>query len=273
MLQREEIISALVKGGIPSPRLETDIILKSAAPNYPAMNAKEEQRTREYLARRLAHEPLDKIIGKKEFYKSVFKVSDKVLSPRPDTEILVEKALELLSEDKPAEILDLGTGSGCILLSLLKERKFATGVGVDVSKEALAVAQENAESLGVKARVTFINKSWLEDDFINGTFDMVVSNPPYIPSTEIEALDEEVKTYDPRTALDGGSDGLKCYRDIAEVMYPLLKEGGYLLLEVGYNQARDVAGIFTQKHLKLIEIAKDLSDIERCVILKKSVAK
>jgi len=273
MTLREEIIGELIKGKISSPRLEADIILKAVAPDYPQMTSQEEQKAREYLHRRLAHEPLDKIIGQKEFYKFVFKVNQNVLSPRPDTEILVEKALELLPQNNPFRILDLGTGSGCILLSLLKEREQANGVGVDVSEKALEVAQENAENLGVKARTTFVNKSWQEKGFVTGLFDMIVSNPPYIPSAEIKTLDEEVKTYDPKSALDGGKDGLKCYRDIAEIISPLLQDGGYILLEVGYNQARDVADIFTKKQLKLIEIAQDLSGIERCVILKKSVAK
>lgn len=273
MTLREEIIKELIKGKIPSPRLEADIILKAAAPAYPDIKNDEQQKAYGLLKRRLNHEPLDKIIGQREFYKSVFKVNQDVLSPRPDTEILVEKALELLPQDEPLRILDLGTGSGCILLSLLKERPKANGVGVDVSEKALAVAKENAKNLGLENQVSFINKSWQEKGFVTGLFEMVVSNPPYIPSAEINTLDEEVKNHDPLTALDGGADGLQCYRDIAAMTPDLLKDNGFILLEVGYDQAEAVADIFVDRGLCLIDIIKDLAGINRCVILKKSVAK
>lgn len=269
MTLRDELIEALIKAHIPSPRLEADIILKHTAPEYPNVSVKEQQNARQMLKRRQNHEPLDKILGFREFYKSVFKVSKDVLSPRPDTEILVESALELMPKDEVIKILDLGTGSGCILLSLLKENKKAFGIGVDISKKALVIAQENAQNLGVLAQTIFVNKSWTEPDFIKEIFDIIVSNPPYIPTEEIETLSLEVKNNDPLCALDGGKDGLSCYRDIARVAPDLLKKDGYILLEVGCNQAEDVKKIFEKEGLKYIKTTQDLAGINRCVILKK----
>ncbi len=269
MSLRDEIISQLIKAQISSPRLESDILLHQYVPNYPECTKDEELELRKAIERRLNHEPLDKIIGSKEFYKYTFSVDCNVLSPRPDTEILLEKALGLLDDNKEYNIIDLGTGSGCILLSLLKEKSKAHGIGVDISEKALAKAKENAINLNVADRVSFINKSWTEDDFVKSEFDMIVSNPPYIPTQEIETLDVEVKKYDPITALDGGVSGLKCYEEIAKIAYQLLKKDGYILLEVGYNQAEDVANIFQENGLLLVDIAKDLAGINRCVILKK----
>lgn len=266
---KEEIIQALISAHIPSPRLEANIIIKHAAPDYPEITDSQKQTIKNMLQRRCNHEPLDKIIGKREFYKSVFKVNTNVLSPRPDTEILVEKALELMSKNMPYKILDLGTGSGCILLSLLKEHQQAKGVGVDISKKALEVAKENASLLEVSSRVEFINKSWNDVDFSLAPFDIIVSNPPYIESEEIKKLDKEVKDYDPLLALDGGKDGLKCYKEIANLSPQWLKKDGHILLEVGYNQAEIVKEIFESEGLKFVEFANDLSGIKRCVILKK----
>jgi len=266
---KEEIIQALVSAHIPSPRLEANIIIKYAAPDYPNITDNQKQAINSMLRRRCNHEPLDKIIGKKEFYKSVFKVNQNVLSPRPDTEILVERALNLIPSDTSYKILDLGTGSGCILLSLLKEKTLSLGVGVDVSKKALDIAKENAKLLGVSSRTEFINKSWNDVELKAEEFDMIVSNPPYIESDEINCLDEEVKTYDPIVALDGGKDGLDCYREIADKAPKWLKKNGYILLEVGYNQAEQVKDIFKDSTLKFIDFAKDLSEIKRCIILKK----
>ena len=269
MSLRDEIISQLVQAKISSPRLESDILLKKYAPEYPQYSKEEELELKRAVNRRANHEPLDKIIGYKEFYKYTFSVDSNVLSPRPDTEILLEKALSLIDDSKECNILDLGTGSGCILLSLLKERPKALGVGVDISAKALVKAAENALNLQVGNRVNFINKSWTEEDFIQSEFDVIVSNPPYIPSKEIETLDIEVKKYDPISALDGGDSGLNCYEEIAKITPCLLKKDGYILLEVGYNQANDVAKIFQRNGMSLVEIAKDLSGINRCIILKK----
>ena len=266
---REEIISTLIKAGIPSPRLETDIILKHAAPSYPEVNKAESAKAYEMLKRRINHEPLDKIIGEREFYKSVFKVNQDVLTPRPDTEILVEEAINLLKNKSEGTVLDLGTGSGCILLSILKEYPKLRGIGVDISKKTLDVAIENAERLGVATRCTFKNCSWTQLKDLDNSTDMIVTNPPYIESSEIANLEEEVKTYDPKIALDGGKDGYQCYREIAKLTPSMLKKEGYILIEAGIGQAEKIGEIFENEGLVLQKIVQDLGGINRCMILKK----
>ena len=169
-------------------------------------------------------------------------------------------------------VLDLGTGSGCILLSLLKENPQSEGVGVDISEAALQIARENAKALNVEKQVKWLNLDWFKSDFlqkINAQFDLIVSNPPYIPDKDIAQLEDEVKLYDPLYALSGGEDGLVSYRRIAELAPFLLKEGGYILLECGIGQAQAVADIFMKNNLSFCKILKDLQNIERCVILKK----
>lgn len=266
---REELIAALVKAGISSPRLETDIILKYAAPLYPKMTEEERKKALTMLQRRLSHEPLDKIVGEREFYKSVFKVNQDVLTPRPDTEILVEEAINLLQEKQAGIVLDLGTGSGCILLSILKDCPYMKGIGVDISGRALDVAKENAQRLGVEDRCRFQNCSWQQLEIASESVDIIVTNPPYIASQEIETLETEVKDYDPRVALDGGDDGYKCYQEIAKIAPNILKKDGYILIEAGVEQAQKISEIFEKEGLVLYKIVKDLGGINRCVILKK----
>lgn len=269
MSLRDDFITALIAAHIPSPRMETDIILKASAPNFPEISPKEEKAARDMLSRRLKHEPLDKILGKKEFYKFTFKVNKDVLSPRPDTEILVESALALIDKAKPCRILDLGTGSGCIILSLLKECPHAKGVGLDISDKALNVAKENARVLEVSNRVEFVNASWNDRDFAGEMFDIIVSNPPYISKADIKSLSSEVKDYDPFVALSGGEDGLACYREIANLAPKLLKKDGCILLESGYGQDENIKEIFIKAGLSHIKTVLDLANINRCVILKK----
>lgn len=266
---REQIIAALIKAKIPSPRLEADIILKNAAPNYPEYSKAEEEAVNRLVRRRAGHEPLDKIIGRKEFYKYTFKVNNQVLSPRPDTEVLVEEALSLIPATAAWDVLDLGTGSGCILLTLLKERENCQGYGVDISAEALKIAAENAQELDVTTRVSWENVSWENLRNSAKTYDIIVSNPPYIPRKDIESLEAEVKNYDPLTALDGGEDGFDCYRQIASLAFDLLKKNGCILLEAGYNQAEEIMKIFASSGLTPVKIVPDLANINRCVILKK----
>ncbi len=276
----ETIIQNLVKAKIPSPRLEARLLLahvlhqneNDASILQTSLTQSQEKTLRELLSKRIEkHYPLDKLIGHKGFYKYDFAVSEDVLSPRPDTEILVEKAVQI-SNQRKIQILDLGTGSGCILLSLLKENEQATGVGVDISAAALNVARQNAQQLGVNNRVSWLNTSWFEENFINQfshPFELIVSNPPYIPEADITELAAEVKDHDPLAALSGGRDGLTSYRRLAEIAPQLLAEEGTILLECGINQAQQVAEMFVANGLTLIEIVADLQGIDRCIILKK----
>mgnify|MGYP001559003930 FL=1 len=189
--------------------------------------------------RRAAGEPVSRIIGEKEFDGLSYKVTPDVLDPRMDTETLVAAACSRFKDHQPRQILDLGTGSGCILISLLKAFPESIGVGVDVSREALAVAQENAAQHGVAAQTFFIQGDWAES--VNGSFDLIVSNPPYIPSGDIPNLDKEVRNYDPILALDGGFDGLQAYKKIFSQIKALFSQGGCGFFEVGILQAQDVA--------------------------------
>ncbi|MBP5353244.1 MAG: peptide chain release factor N(5)-glutamine methyltransferase [Alphaproteobacteria bacterium] len=280
MLQSfQDVVTRLIAQKITNPILEARFLVAgallknpneiSSAMTFDAVTAK---KIEVLLQRRLNHEPLDKILGQREFYKYNFVVNKDVLSPRPETEILVEQALKYLQHHPQTEILDLGTGSGCIIETLLAECPTAHGVAVDVSAAALRVAQRNAQQLGVSERIKFVEKNWFDWQFrLDQKFDLIVSNPPYIPSADILKLDTEVKDYDPLVALDGGMDGLASYRRIARLSVELLNDGGYILLEVGSGQADDVAKIFA-KYLQVCGIVKDLAGISRCVIMQKPVA-
>ena len=224
------------------------------------------------VAERLTRKPLDKVLGYKGFYKYRFEVSPAVLSPRPDTEILVEAAIDYIQNNGAVSVLDLGTGSGCILLSILADCPGVSGIGFDKSGEALEIAARNAYDLGVSGRVKFLQGTWYNDKLggdLGQTFDVIVSNPPYIKSAEVDRLDPEVRDFDPRIALDGGIDGLHDYRQLSLVVPPLLTSGGALFLEIGEGQAADVIKIFESAGLKLLQIVKDLSGTDRCIILKK----
>lgn len=217
-----------------------------------------------WLARRLAGEPVAKITQHREFYSLPFFVTEDVLDPRSDTEILIETALARLPVDAPLRLLDLGTGSGCILLTLLHHRPQATGIGVDISPKALAVAQENANRLGLSDRVTWHQGDWTTN-LPQETFDCIASNPPYICHSDIGTLSLDVKNYDPHVALDGGKDGLVCYRQIAHIAPSLLKKGGFLILEIGEGQADDVDAICKKHHLARANTwVRDLANIPRC---------
>ena len=274
-----EIVNLLATAQISSPRLEAReifayVLHKNVSEIYSgcAVNDKEKQKIEEVVQKRINHCPLDKIIGKKSFYKYDFFTNEYVLSPRPDTEILVEKALDLLPNDSQANILDLGTGSGCIIESILSERLKARGWAVDISSQALNVAKKNALNLHVMERLNFIQASWFEQNFLKNfseAFQLIVSNPPYIPQNDISSLQAEVKNCDPLLALDGGESGYESYKKIAEWMPMLLKDNAYVLLEAGIGQALSIAKIFEQNGLHLIEIVPDLSGIDRCVILQK----
>lgn len=234
-----------------------------------------EEQTAEFkrlVERRKTHCPVDKIIGKKGFYKYDFEVSESVLSPRADTELLVENALTLIRQEKMSKILEFGIGSGCILLSILADCPEIIGTGIDISAQALEIAKRNACALKVSQRLTPVQAGWFDTDITEKTgrgFDMVISNPPYIPSGDIQKLDPEVKNFDPLIALDGGKDGLRDYRQIAKIAGGLLKDDGYLIFEAGIHQADDIIGIAQNCGFAKTAVLKDLGGIERCIILKK----
>ncbi len=213
-----------------------------------------------YIERRKAHEPLQHITGEQEFMGLVFEVSGNVLVPRQDTEVLVEETMRYLHDGM--SILDMCTGSGCILLSLLKYSNGCKGVGADISQEAVAVAKRNAQNLQI-SEVSFVESDLFES--VEGRYDIIVSNPPYISTGEISGLMEEVKAHEPLLALDGGEDGLFFYRKIIEKAPEHLNGGGYLFFEIGYDQAEAVTDEMKKAGYKEISVVKDYAGLDRIV--------
>ena len=270
-----DLVSSLSTLGIDSPRLEARMMLADVL-NVDinvigadiSVDGEQEAEVKQMLARRMKHEPLDKILGIKEFYKSSFVVNSDVLSPRPDSEILVEEAIKIAKQNNLDKIIEFGVGSGCLILSILQDVPQMSGLGFDKSEKALEIAKQNAKRLGLESRINFEKFDYFNDETEAKT-SLIISNPPYIPTSDIDELDEEVKKYDPFMALDGGEDGYVHYRRIAEIAPLILEDGGYILLEGGIGQADMIAEIFAGKGLKPVNKVCDLSGIERCIILKK----
>jgi len=271
--------AVLRRAGIDTPELDARLLLCHAAglshEAYAANACAAVQpgalaRLDEAIGRRLRREPVSRITGTREFYSRPFSIAPQALDPRPDTETLIKAALALVERrgwrEKALTLLDLGTGTGCILITLLAEMPQAHGIGTDLSPGALALAAANAERLGVGARASFVSADWL--DGIGGTYDLILSNPPYVTSGEIAGLAREVAGYDPLLALDGGVDGLDAYRRIAARAPKVLAEGGSLLVEIGAGQAADVQDIVRAAGLKLdpdYAISHDLAGRPRVV--------
>lgn len=209
--------------------------------------------------------PVAKIIGVKEFYGRDFTVTADVLDPRPDSETLIEAVLSYVGEakDKNWRILDLGTGSGCLILTLLSELSNATGVAVDISDKALAVARDNAARLNVQGRAEFIQSDWLDN--VDGVFDIIVSNPPYIETDSIADLDKDVRLYDPMSALDGGADGLGPYKILFPQIRHYLNLGGFVAVECGFNQAGHIRRLMENPRFEHIRTYTDIAGHERIV--------
>jgi len=222
------------------------------------------------IARRLAHEPVARIVGMKEFWGLSVGVSPAVLVPRPETETVVETALAALDREgervRPLRIADLGTGSGSLLLALLSELPNAFGVGTDLSVAALAVARDNAERLGLAARAAFVACDFAVA--LAGPFDLAVANPPYVASGELAQVAPEVRDHDPRLALDGGPDGLGAYRALAADAPRLIGVGGHLVVEVGAGQAAAVAALFSQQQPVDVTGASDLAGTPRALHIR-----
>jgi release factor glutamine methyltransferase len=218
------------------------------------------------IERRAAREPVAQIIGRREFWSLDLATTRDTLTPRPDSEAVIEAALRLIPDrDTKLRILDLGTGTGCLLLALLSEYAAASGVGTDLSPAAVKIAVQNAATLGFADRISILVSEW--DDAVAGRFDLIVSNPPYIRTAELERLDPEVVAFEPRLALDGGVDGLNAYRALAPRLMSRVASGGFAVLEIGADQAADVEEICVAAGLKACGRQFDLAGRERCIVV------
>ena len=271
-----EVAAGLAAAGIENARPEAWLLLAAATGRERAalmagapetLNAVQRARLAELVRRRRAREPLAYILGEKEFWSLRFEVAPAVLIPRPETETVVEAVLaQVCDRDQPFRLLDLGTGSGCLLLALLSELPHATGLGVDDSAAALAIARRNAERLGLGARAEFRPGRWGAG--LRERFDVIVSNPPYVAELDWEALQPEIRQFEPRAALVAGADGLAAYRALAPDCARLLAPGGVCALEIGLNQGDAVAALLAAQGLVVVERRRDLAGIERCVIAR-----
>jgi release factor glutamine methyltransferase len=227
------------------------------------INEKDIFKYKNYIDRRIKNEPIAYILEEKEFWSKKFKVNKNTLIPRPETELLVNKLSEIFKEKK-ISILDIGTGSGCIILSLLDELKSSTGIGIDISKEAVSIAKINGLRLNLLNRVKFLNKS--VSSIFNKKFDLIVSNPPYIESKDMKNLSEDIRRYEPRLALDGGNDGLDLIKKVIYKSKSILKTKGTLALEIGNEQIKKVSKILFDNNFRIKHVINDYKNNVRCVI-------
>ncbi len=270
------IVESFQRSGIEDPKREAGITLSAAsnvspialivAPREPLGSAA--RRVEEFAARRAAGEPLSRIVGKREFWGLELAISPQVLDPRPETETIVEASLRLLGDrrEEPLRVLDLGVGSGALMCALLSEFAHARGVGVDISAGAANVARSNIEACGLVERAEIRLGDWTRG--LEGPFDLIVSNPPYIRSADLLRLPREVRNFDPRLALDGGADGLDAYRRILPGSRSLLSGGAWLMVEIGASQAADVLAIAERCGFVDASTEKDLSGLDRVVVAR-----
>ncbi|HPF46981.1 MAG: peptide chain release factor N(5)-glutamine methyltransferase [Alphaproteobacteria bacterium] len=275
---KKEVIQKLADHFIEDPAFETKLLivhsLKISALDYALENNRifNDSEYKELMALvelRAQRMPMSQIFGEKEFWSLTFKVTKDTLTPRPDSETLIEAALNKLDDNnKQYRILDLGTGTGCLLLTLLSERPNATGLGIDISEEALVVAKENAANLNLAARADFHLSNWTDNIENSEKFDLIISNPPYIGLDERETLPPEVVNYEPEMALFSGEDGLDDYKKLSQQLSAYLSSDGFILVEIGYRQSSAVKEIFTSAGFNQITKYKDLADRDRCLMIE-----
>jgi release factor glutamine methyltransferase len=269
-------INILKKNGIPNPQLDCEILLSSSIDKdnkYIILNPKELlkpahlDKFKELIKRRKKGEPVAYLTNNKEFWRDKFYVNSNVLIPRPDTELIIEQVLKIYSNDLQIQVLDIGTGSGCILLSILKERPKFYGTGIDISKKSINVSRFNAKILHLNNRVKFIHSS--VDNFKIGKYDLVVSNPPYIKLLNLKYLEKGVVNFEPKLALSGGFDGLSKIRKVINKASNLIKKNGKFILEIGFNQKERVKKILKKEGFYINKSIKDYGNNDRCIISTK----
>jgi release factor glutamine methyltransferase len=263
------------RGGIDTPELDARLLAELAfgVERLELVNREREiaapealERLQAVAARRLRGEPVFRIIGEKGFWGLSFTLNEATLVPRPETEMLVRRGLELLEVRRGKRILDLGTGTGCIVIALLSELPTATAVAVDLAGAAVTAARQNAERHGVADRLELRQGSWFAPLAAEERFDLIVSNPPYIGQDELATLAPEVREHDPALALDGGPDGLAAYREIVATAAAFLRPGGILLLEIGYQQGPAVRRLVQVAGFERVTLEKDMAGLDRMVV-------
>ena len=263
----------LRESGIKSYKIDSEILMSRVIKKNRAdiiLNSKTELSQKNYnlyenlIIQRSKQKPIAYLTGKKEFWKYEFSVTKDVLIPRPDTEIIVEKTLRLTKNKNKLKVLEIGIGSGCILLSILKEKKNFYGTGIDISKKTIEICKINCENLGLSSRVKLFKTDI--DNFRYGKYDLIISNPPYIKKFDLKYLEKEVSFYEPKPALDGGLDGLSELKKVILNSSKLIRRNGKLVLEIAFDQAESVKSILKQNEFYINEIIKDLSKKNRCII-------
>ena len=271
-----EGINILQKNKIANPQLDSEILLSNSIKRdkrhiilnpKEILNSEQLEKFNSLIERRKKGEPIAYLINKKEFWKDEFFVNKDVLIPRPDSELIIEQVLKIYSKDVQLQVLDIGTGSGCILLSILKERSNFYGTWIDISKKSINVSKFNAKQLNLTNRVKFFHSS--VDNFNNGKYDIIVSNPPYIKQLSLKYLEKDVVNFEPKLALSGGFDGFSKIRKVINKASILIKKNGKFILEIGFNQKNKVIKILKEEGFYVNKAIKDYGNNDRCIISTK----
>ena len=266
----------LKENKISSPLLDSELLLSKVIKKDrkfillnpdKELNQIDQKNFKDLIIRRSKGKPLAYLTGSKSFWKYDFKVNEKVLIPRPDTEIIIEQILDIYKNKSNLNFLDVGIGSGCIALSILKEKKSFLGTGVDLSQDCINICRYNANKLGVSNRIKLLKSD--VDNLIFRKYDLIVSNPPYVKKLDLSKLNKEVKNYEPRLALDGGLEGLSVIRKVIKKATELIKIRGKLILEIGYDQKEPVKKILNENNFYINKIIKDLAKNDRCIVSTK----
>ena len=261
---------------IKSPKLDSEILLSKVLKKdrkYVILNLDQclenelYNKFKKLISQRLTGKPMAYIVGKKDFWKYEFNVSDNVLIPRPDTEIIIEEVLKIFKYKKKLNVLEIGVGSGCILLSILKEKNNFYGIGIDISKECIDLSKKNALKLDLNNRVKFFKSDI--DNFFYGKYDLVVSNPPYIKKNDLRYLERDVANYEPKLALDGGIDGVSEIIKVIDKSSKLVKKGGKLILEINFDQVNKVKKLLKKNGFYTNRVIRDLGKKNRCIVSTK----
>ena len=266
----------LEKNNIKSAKLDSEILLSNVIKKKREdiiLNLDKELEKENFIlfkdliTQRSLGKPVAYLIGKKDFWKHEFDVSEETLIPRPDTEILIDCVLDITKQKSKLNLLDIGIGTGCIILSILKEKKDFYGTGIDISKKCIEVSKINASKLNVSRRVKFFKSN--VDNFFYGKYDLIISNPPYVKKLDLKYLDRDVIDFEPELALDGGLDGISEIRKVINRSSELIKKNGKLVLEIGFGQKYKVKKLLKDKGFYINKVLKDYADIDRCIISTK----